>query len=621
MRDSSSNAQAVARLKPNISVSDARAHMDVIAQRLEKAHPEENTGIGAAIVPLRRQLAGGVRTQLSLLLGAVGLVLLIACVNVANMLLSRSYAREREMAIRTSLGASRMRLLRQLLVESLVLASLGGAVGAILGMWSFAFAERLVPSQVQRVVPGGGFDPRMLLFIVGVTLITGVCFGLAPAWQLSHARPVDALKQVRGRSRRILGRVGLGDLLVTGQVALALVLLVGAGLMIRSLHRLLHVDPGFEPTRVLTLEAGGPPRDLFQRDPQAFTRYYERVLEPVQNLVGVEAAAVAAHVPFTGDYSGMDFYRADRPVPAAGELPTASQHTVTPDYFRAMGIPLLRGRVFDGTEQGYTVPAGLTLTPENFFQIFKNVTFVGVISEKMADRFWPDEDPLGKRFRLGSPQMGLPWVDIIGVVGNTRQLGLERAEAPEFYLSLRQFPLPGAMYLVVRSQQRPTSLVNSVRSVVASVAPDEPIRDVRVLADRIASSTAGRRFNRNLFTCFAGTALALAIIGLYGVLAFNVGRRTREIGIRMALGADRSDVIRSIVKRGLLLVVPGLIIGIGCAWALGRVLQSQLFGTTASDPLTYAFGTLLMLLTAAAACIIPARRAARIDPMEALRYE
>jgi putative ABC transport system permease protein len=286
-----------------------------------------------------------------------------------------------------------------------------------------------------------------------------------------------------------------------------------------------------------------------------------------------------------------------------------------------MGIPLRRGRVFDGTERAYVVPEGVEITPQNLATVFEGVTLAGIISQRMADRFWADADPIGKRFRLGSPKMGFPWVEIIGVVGNTRQFGLDRDEQTEFYLSLRQWPIPVDMYLVVRSRQQPATLVNSVRSVVAKVAPDDPIRDVRVLADRIASSTAGRRFNRNLFAGFAGTALALAIIGLYGVLAFNVGRRTREIGICMALGADRGDVIRSIVKRGLLLVVPGLIIGLGCAWSVGRVLQSQLFEITASDPLTYAISALLMLLTTVAACLIPARRAAKVDPMEALRHE
>lgn len=621
MRGSHSNCRAVARLKPGVSLANARVQMNVITQRLEEAYPEENKGIGALAMPLREQLAGPARTQLSLLLGAVGLVLFIACVNVANMLLSRSFTREWEMAIRTSLGASRTRLVCQLLVESLVLATFGGAIGAVLGLWSFTFTERLIPFQVRSVVESSGFDPRMLLYIVGITMVTGLCFGLAPAWQLSHVHPVGALKQTTHRAQSVFGRLNMSDLLVTGQVALALVLLIGAGLLIRSLHRLLQIDPGFEPTHVLTMEVGAPPLEQFQRDPHAFTRHYERVLEPVQNLVGVEAAAIAAHVPFTGSNNSMDFYCADRPVPAPGEFPSASQHTVTPDYFRAMGIHLRRGRLFDGTERPYAIPEGIEITPQNLPEIFKDVSFVGVVSQKMADRFWPDQDPIGKRFRLGPPKIGLPWVEIIGVVGNTRQFALDSAEQPEFYLALRQWPLPTDMDLVVRSQQQPTALINSIRSVVASVVPDEPIRDIRVLADRISNSTAGRRFNRNLFACFAGSALILAVIGLYGVLAFNVGRRTREIGIRIALGAERRDVIGSIIKHGLILVVPGLVLGLAGAWAVGRVLQSQLFEVTGSDPLTYGLGTLVMLLTALTACIVPARRAAKVDPMEALRYE
>jgi predicted permease len=621
MRENHSNEHVVARLEPGVSIETARARMDVIALRLAEEYPEATKGIGVATVPLREELAGGARTPLLLLLGAVGLVLLIACVNVANMLLARSFTREREMAIRTSLGASRMLLLRQLLIESLILATAGGAAGVFVGVWGYEFTGRLVPFQIQQVIDRGGFDLRMLLFMGGVTLVTGVIFGLAPAWQLSHVRPVDALKQKTRDVRKILGCIGLSDLLVVGQVALALVLLIGAGLMIRSLHRLLQVDTGYEPTRVLTLEVGAPPMEQFQRDPHFFTRYYERVLEPVQNLVGVEAAAVASHLPFTFSTNTITFYRGDQPPPTLGEFPEASIHSVSPDYFRAMGISLLRGHAFDGTEPAYVIPEGVELTPQNLSVIFKDVTFSGIVSKKMADRFWPGEDPIGKRFRLGFPNLGLPWVQIIGVVGNTVQTGLDQGQATEFYLPLRQWPQPVGMYLVVRSRLSPSTIINSVRTTVASVVRDEPIRDVRVLAERIEDSTTGRRFNRNLFVCFAATALVLATIGLYGVLAFNVSRRTRDIGIRMALGANRYDVFSSVVWRGLVLVVPGLVIGLGCAWAVGRILQSQLFEIKGSDPLTYMIGALLILLTAIVSCLIPARRASKIDPMEALRYE
>ena len=342
MRANHSNEQAVARLKPGVNLEAAQARMAAIALRLAAAYPEANKGIGVAVTPLREQLTGGAGTQLFLLLGAVGLVLLIACVNVANMLLARSISREREMAIRIALGASRWQVLRQLLVESLVLATAGGAAGTLVGVWGYELAVQLVPGPVQQVIDGGDYDLRTLLFVVGITLVTGVAFGLAPAWQLSSLRPVHALKQTGRNVRTGFGRVRLGDLLVVGQVALALVLLIGAGLLIRSLDRLLQVDPGFEPARVLSLEVTAPPSEQFARDPHLFTRHFESVLGPVQNLPGVEAAAVATALPFTFNTSINQFYRLDRPVPAAGEFPSANIHTVSPDYFRVMGIPVLR---------------------------------------------------------------------------------------------------------------------------------------------------------------------------------------------------------------------------------------------------------------------------------------
>jgi predicted permease len=619
MRENHSNVMAVARLAPGVSLGAARARMDAIAARLAEEYPGADKGIGVNVLPLREELAGGARVPLLLLLGAVALVLLIACANVANMLLARSFAREREMAIRTSLGASRWSLLRQLLVESLVLASAGAAAGALVGAWGYQYARRLVPDAVRQVVDAGGFDARLLLFMVGITLVTGLAFGIAPAWQLSHVRPAEALK--RRHPRTLFGRLRLSDILVVGQVALALVLLIGAGLLMRSLHRLLEVRTGYEPARVLTLEVTAPPTEQFLHDPGIFTRHYERALAAVRDLPGVESAAVASGLPFTYYTSYTSFYRGDRAVPAAGEFPSASVHTVSPDYFRAMGILLLRGRVFDGSEPAPVLPPGVEITPKNLARIFKGVTISGIVSQRMAERFWPGEDPVGKRFRLGFPNLGLPWVEIVGVVGSTVQTGLDQGDEAEFYLPLRQWPVPVNMHLVMRSRRDPKSIASSVRTALASAVPDAPIRDVRVLAERIAGSTAGRRFNRDLFTCFAATALALALIGLYGVLAFNVGRRTPEIGIRMALGASRGDVVRAVVGRGLALVGPGLVLGLGCGWATGRVLQSQLFEIRGSDPLTYGIGAWLLLLAAVAACLVPARRASRINPMEALHTE
>jgi predicted permease len=621
IRENHSNVMGVARLAPGVSLEAARARMEAIAARLAEEYPGADKGVGVTVLPLREELTGGARVPLLLLFGAVGLVLLIACANVANMLLARSFAREREMAIRTSLGASRRHLLRQLLVESLVLAAMGGLAGALVGVWGDQYARRLVPDEVRQVVAGGAFDPRLLLFMVGITFVTGLAFGIAPAWQLSHVRPIEALKQTPRHMRTIFGRLRLSDLLVVGQVALALVLLIGAGLLIRSLQRLLQVRTGYEPARVLTLEVTAPPTEQFMHDPGIFTRHFERALAAVQDLPGVESAAVASCLPFTDYTSSTTFYRGDRPVPAAGQFPSANGHTVSPGYFRAMGIPLVRGRAFDGSEPAPVLPPGVEITPQNLARIFAGVTISGIVSQRMAERFWPGEDPVGKRFRLGFPNLGLPWVEIVGVVGSTVQTGLDQGEGAEFYLPLRQWPVPTNMHLVVRSRRDPKAIASSVREALGAAMPDTPVRDARVLAERIAGSTAGRRFNRDLFACFAATALALALIGLYGVLAFNVGRRTPEIGIRMALGASRGDVVRAVVARGLALAGPGLVVGLGCGWATGRVLQSQLFEIRGDDPLTYGIGAWLMLLAAVAACVVPARRASRIDPTKALRAE
>jgi predicted permease len=623
VRASHGSSRVLARLKPGVTMDAAQACMDGIAGRLAREYPESNADVGVRVRSLRDRIAGGARAQLFFLFGAVGLVLLIACVNVANMLLARSFAREREMAIRTSLGAGLRHLLRQLLVESMVLAVAGGAAGALVGVWGFEFARRLVPSQIQRVIASeSAFDPRVLLFIAAVTVVTGIVFGLVPAWQLSHIRPNDALKQTTREVRTLFGRFRLSDLLVVVQVALALVLLVGAGLMIRSLQRLMDVDTGYEAARVLTLAVAPPPAEQFQHDPQSFARHYERVLEPIQNLPEVEAAAVTSGLPFGGNTNFMTIFCLDRAVPEAGKFPAASTHSISPDYFRVMGIPLLRGRIFTGTEPGYTIPPGLDVTkPENLAILFKDVTLLGVVSRRMAEQFWPGEDPLGKRFQLGYPNMGLPVVEVIGVVGNTVQTGLDDGEASEFYLPVRQWPVPIGLHVVVRSRLEPNAVVNSVRTAIRSVAKDEPITDVSVLSERIDASTADRRFRRDLFALFAGTALVLAVIGIYGVLAFNVGRRTREIGIRMALGANRREVVHSVVARGLILVIPGVFAGLVLAWIGGRLLQSQLFEVAGSDPLTFAAGAVLLITTGLVAALIPARRAARVDPLEALRTE
>jgi putative ABC transport system permease protein len=467
------------------------------------------------------------------------------------------------------------------------------------------------------------------LFSLTSTALTAVAFGLVPAWRSSRTSPSDACKQTTSLVRTGWGRFRLHDLLVVTQVSLAVMLLIGAGLMIRSLHRLTQIDPGFKPAHLLTLKPAPPPMDEFRQDPLAVGRYYQDILDRVQALPGVDSAAFASSLPFTGANSWMNIFRLDRPVPAPGEFFAASTHTVTPDYFRTMGIPLLRGRLLTGLERS---PApGAVVTPEDIATIFKDLVLDAVVSQRMADRFWPGEDPIGKRFQLGFPEMSFPAVEVVGIVGNTTQSGLDRGEPPEFYLSNRQFPTPMGMHLVVRPATKadngggafidPSLLMPVLRAAVQEVVTDRPILDIKLMTTRIDESIAGRRFNMGLFTFFASAALLLATLGIHGVLAFVVGRRTREFGIRMALGAPRLWVLGDVLRRGLTLVLIGAGVGLAGAWALSRLLQSQLFGITRTDPATYLCGVLVLLLSALLASLLPARRATRIDPVDALRSE
>jgi len=622
LRASHNDSYALGLIKPGIGVTLARTQMSEIAQRLQRDFPAANAGIGIKLSPLRERIAGDAKTDLFLLCGAVGMVLLIACVNIANMLLARSFARTREMAVRTALGATRGQLIRQLLTESLLLASLGGAVGILFGVWGYGLVGRLVPWQVQPLIDNAsGLDTRVLAFTIGVTLLTGLGFGLAPAWQLSHANPNDALKQTPVVVQTRFGRWHLRDLLVGIQVALALVLLVGASLLIRSLQRLMEVDPGLRPAHVLSLQIASPPIALFQKDPNAFARFYQEVVDSVRNLPGVDSASIGSNLPFSWGNSSMMFYLEGKPMPDAGKLPYASNRSVSKDFFQTLGIPLLRGRLFDGFEPMPNFPPGVPFTPENIGLLFKDVSLQAVISRRMAEQYWPGEDPIGKRFHLGNLEMHLPVAEVIGIVGDVTRDGLENGPTAEFYLSVRQFTPPAYMHLLLRTQNDPTGITNTVRSTLNKAFPDHPIFDIRTMDERLEERVSGRKFNLHLFVFFAGMALLLALIGLYGVLAFIVGQQTREIGIRMALGAQRVDVLRDILRRGLLLIIPGLLLGGIAAWTASSFLQSQLYAVTRSDPLSYVVAGVLLLLAAVVACLLPARRATRINPIEALRAE
>ncbi len=622
MRSNHNGTEVVARLKPGVTPEIARTQIAAIAARLAQDYPKDNAGISAGLLPLQEQYTSGSRNTLFLLFGAVGMVLLIACVNIANMLLARAGTREREMAIRTSLGATRGHLLRQLLTESLVLAAGGGALGLLLGAWGCELARRLMPWELQAIGGGNvGLDHRVVLFSAALALLTGLGFGVFPAWRLARHDPNDALKNTRRFVRTRFGRLHLPDLLVVAQVGLALMLLVGAGLMIRSLWLLSRVPSGLSPERVLTLRVSPPTMEEYRRDPLGFARYHEELVAAVQALPEVESAAFGSSLPFTWNTSSSTVFATDRPAPAPENQPSAYSHVVTPDYFRAMGIPLRSGHGFDGHEPQPDMPPNGELTEKAFVEIYRNFEIQCVVSQRLAEMLWPGEDALGRLLQMGQPQMNLPRFRIVGIVGNTAQRGLDQEVTPEFYVPIRQFPMPMTYHLVVRSRQDPAALLGSVRQVVKTVAPNETVYDIKVMSERIAERSAGRRFNTGLFAFFGAVGLLLSAIGIYGVLAFNVGRRTRKIGIRMALGARPADVLREILGSGLLLVAVGAALGSLGAFAGAKLIQSQLFGLSGIDAYAYLAAALPLLVVAGAACLLPARRATRVDPLVALRTE
>ncbi len=622
IRNNHNGTEVVGRLKPGVTHDAANAQLVAIAARLVQDYPKDNAGISARLVPLHEQFTGSSRTRLLLLFGAVGLILLLACVNIANMLLARAGTREREMAIRTSLGATPGMLLRQLLTENLLLALAGGALGLLLGAWGCEAARRLMPWELQSILGSDiGLDLRVLLFSALLAVLTGLGFGLLPSWLLARKGPGAALKQTQVFVRTRLGRLHLPDLLVVAQVGLALVLLVGAGLMIRSLWLLSRVPSGLSPERVLTLRVSTPSMDDYRRDPQAFVTFHDRIVEAVRALPGVESVAFGSSLPFTWNTSSSTVYALDRPVPALETIPAANSHVITADYFRTMGIPLLRGEAFDGRELPPDMGQNVEISERAFIEIYRNFPIKCVVSEAMAALLWPGEDALGKEFQIGIPSMNLPRFHVVGIVGNTAQRGLESQPPPEFYAPMRQFPMPMGYHLVVRARQDAAALLGSVRAALKTVAPQETIFDVKVMSERIEERSSDRRFNTGLFAFFGAVALVLSSIGIYGVLAFNVGRRTREIGIRMALGARPGAVLRQVLGGGLLLVAIGAALGLLGAFAGAQVLQSQLFGLTATDGPTYVLAALPLLAVAFVACLLPARRATRVDPMVALRAE
>jgi putative ABC transport system permease protein len=587
----------VARLKPGVSIEQAQAEMDALSQRYEMTRPEGKSRIESRtrLVPLQDYLLGERRRPLLVLLGAVGLVLLIACANVANLLLARAGAREKELAIRGALGAGRLRLARQLLTECLLLATAGSAAGLLLASWITGLIGSLNSTNAlgeMGRVAAITIDLRVLGFTLLITLVTGLLFGLLPALRLSRADLNVSLKE--GGRGGLHGR-GLRNALMVSEVALAIVLLIGAGLLIRSFVKLLDVDPGYRAENLLTAKIALPPR---YRDNSQRAQFYERILQRLAALPGVTSVGATSHLPLTGYNMGATL-RVEGRAPHPGERePSAPIARVSPDYFRTMGISLRAGRLInDGDTQ--------------------DAPSVALLTETLARRLFPNEDPLGKRLSVA----GLA-ATIIGVVNDIRYTGLDGEVEQAVYLSYQQLPRSG-MSLVLRGAAEPSSLAPALRNAVREIDPALPIYDVMTMNERLSlsNSVAERRFNMLLLGCFAALALLLAGVGVYGVISYVVTQRTREVGIRMALGAQSADVLRLFIKQGMAMVALGVGLGIFGAFALMRVMKSLLFDVSANDPLTFACVAVLLSLVALAACYLPARRAARIDPLASLRRE
>ncbi len=590
---------AVGLLKPGVSVAQAHAEMTAITARLRQRYPDTNNKRFDQVVALQTHLVGDSGAALLLLLGAVALVLLIACANVANLLLARAASRQKEIAVRLALGATRLRLVRQLLVESVLLALVGGALGLLLGWWGIDLLRGLLPIDFPRA-QGIGVDWRVLGFTLLMSLVTGIVFGLAPALQATNPDVNEALKESARGAAGGAHRNRMRSLLIVSEVALSLVLLIGAGLLFRSFLSLQAVELGFRPQRILTFRLT-PAGANFTQDAH-YSAFYNQVAERIKTLPGVDTVGVINTLPLTkGPTAG--FRVEGRPLLTPDKWPGVNYRNVSPDYFRAVNVPILQGRALDAHDND-AAPLAV------------------VVNQALVRRDFAGENPVGKRLNLGGtgPDGQPIWFEIVGVVADVRSLELNTEPTPELYTSYLQDAFAG-MSFVVRSAVEPESLIPSVREAVRQVDRAQPVADFKELTQLVSEAAAQPRFNSLILGIFAGVALLLAAAGIYGVMSYTVTQRTHEIGVRLALGAQASDVLRLVVGQGIKLTLIGLALGLVCAFALTRVMATLLYGVAPTDPLTFAGGALLLAGVALLACYVPARRATKVDPIVALRYE
>jgi putative ABC transport system permease protein len=604
---------AVARLKAGVTLARAQAEMDAIAARLEKQYADSNEHVGVRLEPLLEHYVLDVRRALWVLLGAVGLVLLIACANIANLMLARAASRQREIAVRVSLGAGRWRVMRQLLTESVLLAVIGGGLGLLLAQWGVGIITKFSADSIPRAAEIG-IDHRVLAFTALVSLLAGIVFGLAPALQAGRADVQEALKE----SARSLagGRHRLRQALVVGEVALTLVLLVGAGLLIHSFYRLQRVDPGFDADHLLSFQVLLPPEKY--PDEHGWLDFAREVKQRLQALPGVQEVAVTSRVPMDGNDWQTSFSVVGRPAPS-GQNPSMEVSLAGPDYFRVLGIRLLRGRCFDERDDrshvGQAEVRGFT-QQQRLMAGLRSV----IVDEDFARRFWPNEDPLGKKIEWASGPGASP-LTVVGVVSHVKLYSpADSAGFVQAYFPFLELPENGVSF-VVKTALDPELLIAEARKQVQAVDSEQPIYDVASVSQRLGDAIAPQRFNLLLLGLFAALALVLAVVGIYGVMSYSVTQRTHEIGLRIALGAQSREVLKLVVGQALKLALLGGALGLLSAAFLTRLMANLLFGITPTDPITFALVVVTLAGVSFAAAWLPARRATRVDPMVALRYE
>jgi putative ABC transport system permease protein len=601
-RDSRGDSTVIGRLGHGIALAQARSEMEGIAARLAKQYPAPNDQFGIRLRSIRDAFVGNLRTEVLVLFTAVVFVLLIACANVANLLLVRGASRTKEMALRMALGASRGRIIHQMLTESFVLALLGGTLGLGFALIGIRIITRLIPQEM-LVGASIGLDSAVLIFTAGVVVLATFVFSMAPT---SHCTKSDLQVELKegGRTANVgTDRNHIRGVLTVMEMSLALVLLVGAGLMVKSLHRLIKVNPGFQPDRVLTMEMYLSSQ-RYSKDP-AVLRFWQQVLDGVRALPDVESAALGTNIPLTDSHGRTDITIEGMTLPKPGSFPHPDVHTVSPDYIRTMGMTLEHGRAFTDADDEHT-------------------PLVALVNDKLARQYWPEQDPIGKRFMWGqfNPTSKNPpkWVTVVGVVDDTKLYGLANPARLEVYDAFRQ-DINNDMDLVVRSRIDSSALTSEIRSVVAYVDKDEPIFAIATMNKLVSHDVSAPRLALILLGLLSALAVVLAAIGVYGVVSYSVARRTHEIGVRMTLGAQPRDVLRMVLSQGGKMAASGIAIGIVGAFGLTRLMSSLLFSVDASDPATFTAVAILLVLVAMFACYIPARRAMRVDPMVALRYE